>query len=125
MFVYCIVRQEASEQDVQQASGEDGDSSLTVPTQLQVNKAENACCQCPFHVAKLSLSKMFRIFNQGFSQDLETGCPKLANMCGLPVFHGRPESTKNATITMYLLKEIRHNILILCLRNCTEVCVSK
>ena len=43
--------------------------------------------------------------------------PKMAYL----VFQGRPEYAQITTINMYLLIEIRHNILIKCLGNCIEL----
>ena len=52
--------------------------------------------------------------HQCLSQDLETGCPKLSSVTflGDPVVQGRPQHIQNTTINMYLLIEIRCNILI-------------
>ena len=48
--------------------------------------------------------------------DLEAGWPKLdaivKYLC--PIFQGKPQLTEITTINMYLLIEIRHNILIQC-----------
>ena len=61
---------------------------------------------------------------QGLSQDLETGCPKLAiNFFwggGHPIFQGWPQYTLITTINMYSLIEIMHNIHTKC-RNYIEV----
>ena len=51
---------------------------------------------------------------QGLSQDLETGCPKLAKFCkifGRLNFQGGPQYTQISIINMYEFIKIRHNIL--------------
>ena len=60
---------------------------------------------------------------QGFSQDLETGCPKSAiiKKIGYPIFQWRPCYTQIIIINMHLLLEIRHNILIQCYGNCIYI----
>ena len=58
------------------------------------------------------------------SLDLETGCPKLAvsnNIFGHPTFHGRYQYTQIATINVYLLHEIKHDVHIQCHGKNTEV----
>ena len=53
---------------------------------------------------------------QSLSQDLETGCPKLAQVCkilGHHIFQGNPKYTQITAINMDLLIEIRHNVHIL------------
>ena len=59
---------------------------------------------------------------QGLSQDLETGCPKLAFLKFLGV-QGGPQYTKISTINMYKFIKIRHDIdiLIQCHGNHIEV----
>ena len=56
---------------------------------------------------------------QGLSQDLETGCSKLAIMKFLDInfFQGRPQYIQISTINIYLLNEIEHNIHMQCQRN--------
>ena len=54
--------------------------------------------------------------NQGLSKDFETG-----KIFGCPIFQGRPQNTQIATINMYLLIEIRHDILIQCHGNFIEL----
>ena len=51
--------------------------------------------------------------SQNLSQDLETGCPKLAivKFWGI-LFQGRPQSTQITIINMHLLIEIGHNSVI-------------
>ena len=56
---------------------------------------------------------------QGLSQDLETGCPKLAIV--LFFKEDRNIYSDCTTINMYLLTEIRYNILKLCHGNCIVV----
>ena len=60
---------------------------------------------------------------QGLSQDLETQCPKLVvvKVFGRPTFQGRPPYLQISTMNMYLLIEIRHDILIQCHENYIEV----
>ena len=55
-----------------------------------------------------------------FSQDLETGWPKIGNCVTSesPIFQ---QFTQITTIYKYLLIEITHNILTQCHRNCIEV----
>ena len=48
---------------------------------------------------------------QDLSQDLEIGCPKLANL-GCPIFQGSSQYTQSKTINMYLLHEVKHNVHI-------------
>ena len=59
---------------------------------------------------------------QGLSQDLETGCPKfvIAKFLGILFFKG-DHNILVTTINMYLIIEIRHNILRQCHGNHTEV----
>ena len=52
------------------------------------------------------------------SQDLETGCPKLAIV---KFFPRRPQYPQITTINMYLIIEIRPSILIKCHGNYIEV----
>ena len=56
------------------------------------------------------------------SQDLETGCPKLAivNFLGVQIFKGGAQYTQISNINMYAFIEIRHDILIQCHRNYME-----
>ena len=64
------------------------------------------------------------IRKQSLSQDLETGCPKLTilKLLGVShIFQGRSPYTHITTTNMYLLIEIRHNILIQCHKNCSDV----
>ena len=51
---------------------------------------------------------------QGLSQDLETGCPKLAivKILGVQIFKGDHNILKISSINMYEFIKIRHNILI-------------
>ena len=53
---------------------------------------------------------------QGFSQDLETGCPKLAilTFLGILIFKGDHNIPKYTTINIYLPIEIRYNIPLQC-----------
>ena len=51
---------------------------------------------------------------KGLRQDFETGCPKLAivNFFVALFFRGRPQCTLITSINMYLIIEMRHDILI-------------
>ena len=61
-------------------------------------------------------SVMRCIIQQGLSQDLETGCLKLAivKLLGVQNFKGGGLYTLISTINMYKLIKIRHDILIQC-----------
>ena len=60
---------------------------------------------------------------QDLSQDLETGCPKLAIVIFFrhPIFQGRLQYAQITTINMYLLIKIRHNILLQYYGNYIEI----
>ena len=62
-------------------------------------------------------------FDLGLSQDLETGCPKLiiVKFWGVLFFKGGHNVLRLPPLNIYFLIEIRHNILIQCHRDCTEV----
>ena len=55
----------------------------------------------------------------GLSQDLETGCPKLAilKFWGVQIFKGDHNILKILTINMYKFIKTRHDILIQCNEN--------
>ena len=60
---------------------------------------------------------------QGLSQDLETGCLKLAivKLLGVQIFKGGTQYTQISTINMYKFIKIRHDILIQCHGNYMEI----
>ena len=61
--------------------------------------------------------------SQGLSQDLETGCPKLAvvKFLGVQIFKGDRNYTQISTINMYKFIKISHYILIQCHGNYVEM----
>ena len=66
---------------------------------------------------------LYMYFHQGLSQDLETGCPKLVDckIFGRPNFIGGTQYTQISTINRYRFIKIRHDILIQCHVNYTEM----
>ena len=60
---------------------------------------------------------------QGLSQDLETGCLKLAieKLLGVQIFEGYYNTLRFPTINICEFIKIRHDILIQCHRNNMEV----
>ena len=59
---------------------------------------------------------------QGLSQNLETGCLKLAGkILGHHIFQQIPQYAQITTIDMYLLIEIMHDIPVQCHGNYIEV----
>ena len=61
--------------------------------------------------------------SQDLSRDLETGCPKftIVTFLGILSFKGDNNYTEITTINMYLLIEIRHNIITQNHRNHIEM----
>ena len=59
---------------------------------------------------------VFYSIKQGLSQDLETGCLKLAvvKFLGRPYFEGGSQCTHISTINMYKFIKIRHDIMKQC-----------
>ena len=68
-------------------------------------------------------NQLLGTWDQGLGQDLESGCPKLANgkFWGVLFFQERPEYTQTTTSNMYLLIEIQHDALIQCHLNYVQV----
>ena len=69
--------------------------------------------------------KYDKLQKQGLSQDLESGCLKLANsnckILGRPSFEGGPQYTHISTINMYTFIKLRHGILLECQGNYMEM----
>ena len=61
--------------------------------------------------------------HKGLSQDLETGCLKLAvvNFWGVHIFLGGSQYTHISTINMYKFIKIRHDIIKQCQGNYKEM----
>ena len=59
------------------------------------------------HFSFLEFEELGRSLEQGLSQDLTTGCPKLV-IVGLPIFQRRPQDTQITTINTHSLIKIMH-----------------